>query len=335
MDLRSTLNLPDAEFAIPMKADLPKREPEIQQRWDERRIYHRILEAHRNDPLFVLHDGPPYTNSPIHIGTALNKVLKDFVVKSRAMMGFRAPYVPGYDNHGLPIELAVLKSFHEKGVKPTVVELRRACREHAAKYVQIQNEQFKRLGVFGLWETPYQTMDYRFEASILRVFKAMVEKGYVYKGLRPTLWSPTARTALAESEVLYRDHISRSIYVRFPLRRDPNELFGAWPNLYAVIWTTTPWTIPANLAVAFHPELDYAIVKVGGDHYVVLDALAQPVSEKLGWKGWKRVGKLQGINFDHSVFKQPIFDRDSLGVVADYVSAEEGTGVVHTAPGHG
>jgi isoleucyl-tRNA synthetase len=366
MDLRSTLNLPDSEFAIPMKANLSTLEPQIQKRWEEERIYHAILQSRADAPTFVLHDGPPYTNSPIHIGTALNKILKDFVVKSRTMMGFRAPYVPGYDNHGLPIEQSVVRKYVERikseqkaGSSETAQrlglegsasegsvanslrssknlgEFRRACREHAREYLGVQTSQFQRLGVFGLWEMPYATMQFRFEAEIIRVFRRMVEGGYIYRGLRPTLWSPTSRTALADTEIVYHDHVSTSIYVRFPLKRDPNQVLKDQRNVYAVIWTTTPWTIPANLAIAFHPDLSYAIVEVDGNAYIVYEGLVEKIAEKLGWHDYKVAGKLLGVNFDHMVFSHPIFDRDSLGVLAEYVTTEDGTGLVHTAPGHG
>lgn len=333
--MRSTLNLPDADFTIPMKAGLPTLEPKILAEWEAQAIYHRIQEARKDAPTFVLHDGPPYTNSPIHIGTALNKILKDFVVKSRTMMGFRAPYVPGYDNHGLPIEQAAMKKFQEKKVVPSILELRKACRAHAAEYIGIQSEQFQRLGVFGLWELPYTTMDFRFEAEIIRTFKRLVEGGYVYKGLRPTLWSPTSRTALADTEIVYREHTSVAIYVRFALQSDPNQIFSKFPHLYTVIWTTTPWTIPANLAVAFHPEMEYAIVKVGAEHYLILDALVEKTAAAVGWTDYQVVERFDGITVDGAAFKHPIFDRPSIAVMADYVTTEDGTGVVHTAPSHG
>lgn len=335
MDLRQTLNLPDAEFTIPMKADLPKREPEIQARWDEMGIYHRLQEARAGAESFVLHDGPAYTNNPVHLGTALNKILKDFVMKSQCMMGKRTPYVPGYDNHGLPIEQAVIKEFQAKKEHPDAATLRKACREHAAKYVRIQTEQFKRLGVFGLWERPYETMNFRYEAELIRVFKRLVEGGYVYRGLRPTLWSPTQRTALADTELVYKEHVSKAIYVRFKLKDDPNRMFEDYPNLYTVIWTTTPWTIPANLAVAFHPDLEYAIVKVGDEHYLLLKDLVDRTADFVGWKNYEIVNTLEGVNMDQAVFAHPIYGRDSLAVMATYVTTEDGTGVVHTAPGHG
>ncbi|HRK20800.1 MAG TPA: class I tRNA ligase family protein, partial [Fimbriimonadaceae bacterium] len=335
MDLRATLNLPDPDFTIPMKADLPTREPEIQARWAAEGIYARIHEARKDAPTYVLHDGPPYTNSPIHIGTALNKILKDMVVKSRTMMGFRAPYVPGFDNHGLPIEQAVMRAFHERKESPDVVTLRRACREHAKKYIDIQTQQFQRLGVFGMWERPYTTMDYRFEAEIVRVFKKLAQLGYVYRGLRPTLWSPTQRTALADTEIVYQEHTSRSIYVRFPLVEDIGGWADGLENVYTIIWTTTPWTIPANLAVAFHPELEYVIVRSGEAHYLVLKDLSERVRQAIGAEEWVPVREILGASFEGSRFKHPIFERDSVGVLADYVTTEDGTGIVHTAPGHG
>ncbi len=327
--------MPDPNFTIPMKADLPKLEPEIQAKWDASKIYHRILESRAGAPDYVLHDGPPYTNDEIHLGTALNKILKDFAVKSHTMMGFRCPYVPGYDNHGLPIEQSVMKLFHEQKVKPTTVELRKACREHARKFIDLQSRQFRRLGVFGLWERPYTTMDYRFEAEIIRVFKRMVEGGYVYKDLRPTLWSPTARTALADTEIVYKDHTSKAIYVRFPLLHDHNGFSKGLRNFYTIIWTTTPWTIPANLAVAFHPAVEYAVVRVGQDHYLIANDLVPRVAEALGWSDYEVLYVDLGASFEKSSFKHPIFDRPSICVMADYVTTEDGTGVVHTAPGHG
>lgn len=332
MDLKESLNLPDPNFTIPMKADLAVREPEQQVVWDEMDIYGQIQKVRQSDPAYVLHDGPPYTNNPIHIGTAFNKILKDFVLKSRLVMGYRVPYVPGYDNHGLPIEQAVMKRFQEKKEAPSKIELRRACREHAEKYINLQTSQFKRLGIFGLWERPYTTMEYRFEAEIVRVFKRLVELGYVYRGQRPTLWSPTAQTALADTEIVYKEVTSKSIFVRFPLESWP---FEGLPNTYALIWTTTPWTIPANLALAFHPKHTYDVLRVGEDHYIVVHELVEQVASKVDWGSWEVVKSFIGSEIEGSQFKHPVFDRLSLAVLAEYVTTEDGTGVVHTAPGHG
>ncbi|MBS1713496.1 MAG: isoleucine--tRNA ligase [Armatimonadetes bacterium] len=335
MDFKLTLNLPDADFTIPMKADLPVREPAIQAAWKEARLYETVQEHRKDDPLFLMHDGPPYTNGPIHIGTAFNKILKDFALKSRMVMGYRVPYVPGFDNHGLPIEQAVMKKFAEQHQTPDKVELRRACREHAARFIDLQTEQFSRLGIFGRWDKPYRTMDYRYEAGIVRVFKRLVERGYVYRGLRPTLWSPTVQTALADTEIVYKDVRSKAITVRFPLPGGlPGPLSGL-TDVYAVIWTTTPWTIPANLALAFHPEYTYDVVHVDGSHYVVLHELVAKVAEKVGWTDFTTVGSLPGSAFEGLTFRHPVFERDSVGVLADYVTTEDGTGIVHTAPGHG
>lgn len=336
MDFKSTLNLPDPEATIPMKAGLSEREPEMLKRWDEMGLYHRRMMERAGAEDYVLHDGPPYTNSPMHIGTAFNNILKDFVLKSRFLMGYRTPYVPGYDNHGLPIEQAVMKKFVAQKVTPTIAQLRQACRDHAAEYIQIQNDQRQRLGMMGLFEKPYTTMDFRFEAGIIRVFKRLVEAGQIYRGLRPVLWSPTSRTALADTEIVYKEHTSKSIYVRFPLKHDANGWSKQFDGpIFCVIWTTTPWTIPANLAVAFHPGLDYSVVRVDGNYYVMLSALVEKVAEKIGWGEYEVVGEFLGATFEHTTFAHPVYGRDSLAVLADYVTTEDGTGVVHTAPGHG
>jgi isoleucyl-tRNA synthetase len=349
MDLKSTLNLPDPNKTIPMKANLPILEPSIQAEWSANSIYHQLLDARKDAETFVLHDGPPYTNSPIHMGTALNKILKDFVLKSRLIMGYRVPYVPGYDNHGLPIEQAVQKKFADQKIKPDGTQLRVACREHAAEFIDIQTEQFCRLGIFGLWEKPYRSMDFRFEAGILRVFKRLVEKGLVYKGLRPTLWSPTSRTALADTEIVYKeDHVSQAIHVAFEVIDGAGKL---QPGTKAIIWTTTPWTIPANLALAFHPEFEYAEVEVDtteltpeneGDWatgespvYLVATELLERIAAKVGWTRYRILNRIVGAELEGLRFRHPALPRESVGVLADYVTAEDGTGVVHTAPSHG
>ena len=336
MNLKSTLNLPDPEFSIPMKANLAQREPEMQKQWAEMGIYQLIQDIRKDAPTYVLHDGPPYTNGPIHVGTALNKILKDFVVKSQTMMGKRAPYVPGYDNHGLPIEQAVMKKFKEKKLDPNIVELRKACREHAEHFIAVQTEQFQRLGVFGMWDRPYTSMDFAYEAEIIRIFKRLVEGNYVYRGLRPVLWSPTSRTALADTEIVYEDHVSRSIYVKFPLLEDKNGLFEGLDNVSCVIWTTTPWTIPANLAVAFHPHLEYIVAKTDDHgHLVVLKDLAEATFAKCGITSHQVVKFFKGSEVEFTEFKHPVYGRKSTAVLADYVTTEDGTGIVHTAPGHG
>ena len=318
-----------------MKADLPIREPEIQAIWAQSNLYQAILDSRKGADVYLLHDGPPYTNSPIHIGTALNKTLKDFVLRTRTMMGYACPYVPGFDNHGLPIEQAVTKVFQEKGVTPDIATLRQACRDHAQRYIGIQTEQFQRIGILGLWEKPYVTMDYKYEAEIVRTFKRLVEKDQVYRGLRPVMWSPTCQTALADTEIVYAEHTSKAIYVRFPLKNDLAAIFEGYENLYTIIWTTTPWTIPANLAVAYHPEYEYSIVRVGADHYLLVDELVDKTMAKCGFETFERVGKVKGSDIEGVEFKHPVFDRASVAVLADYVTTEDGTGVVHTAPGHG
>ncbi len=359
MDLKSTLHLPDPEFTIPMKADLAQREPGIQANWDAASIYHEIQKSRAGRKPFVLHDGPPYTNSPIHLGTALNKILKDFVVKSRTMMGHLAPYVPGYDNHGLPIELAVLASWAEEVKKDPVrlaelgfdskpsdaaltarlrkdlAELRTRCRSHAQRYIEVQTQQFKRLGVFGLWEKPYTTMAYEYEAEIVRTFKRLVMANQVYRGLRPVLWSPTSQTALADTEILYKDHTSKAIYVAFPLSEDPKGILTQYGDVSAVIWTTTPWTIPANLACAFHPDLNYAVVQTSRGLLLMYEGLVERVMAEFGVSGHSVLGRIQGMDLEGIEFKHPIYDRHSTAVLADYVTTEDGTGIVHTAPGHG
>ncbi|MEO7453963.1 MAG: isoleucine--tRNA ligase [Fimbriimonadales bacterium] len=331
MNLRETLNLPDPDFTIPMKADLAIREPEMQKGWDGADLYHRILESRKGRPKFVLHDGPPYTNSPVHIGTALNKSLKDFVVRYKTLRGFYAPYVPGYDTHGLPIELAV----QAKHGRLQPAEMREKCRAHALEFIKVQTEQFKRLGVLGDWENRYATLDYAFEASVVRAFAKLAEKGFLYRDLRPTHWSTGMRTALADTELVYEDHVSKAIYVRFPLVSDAAELLPGIDNLYTIIWTTTPWTIPGNLGVAFHPEFEYSVFRVGSDHYLLYDGLAEKVFAQIGFDKYEKVATVLGSTLEGLVFKHPIFDRDSLAVLANYVTTEDGTGVVHTAPGHG
>lgn len=335
MDYRKTLTLPDQEFTIPMRAGLPSLEPRIQERWAEMRLYHRIQEQTRGRKKFILHDGPPYTNYPIHIGTAMNRVLKDFIVKFRTMSGHDVPFIPGFDNHGMPIEQAVIRKFREEGKTPSKVELCKACREHAAYYIGLQTEQSKRLGVFGDWERRYASMDFHYEAKLVRAFGELVEKGYIYRGQRPVTWCPVCTTALAEAEVEYEDHVSESIYVSFPLLSDPNGVFAGRKNPYALIWTTTPWTIPANLGVAAARDMEYSLVEAGDRTYLLYAGLVRPAMEQCGISEYREVGVVQGSALEGMSFRHPIFQRPSVVVFADYIKADEGTGLVHTAPGHG
>ncbi len=290
MDYKATLNLPQTDF--PMKANLPQREPEILARWAEQKLYHRIQEARTGRPLYLLHDGPPYANGHIHIGHALNKILKDIIVKSKTMEGYQAPYVPGWDCHGLPIEHQVTKELGPKKKGLSAVELRRLCRDYAERFYRIQREEFQRLGVLGDWELPYLTMDREYEAAIIREFGKFVEKGGVYKGLKPVLWCTVDQTALAEAEVEYEDLTSPSIFVRFPFKNTPQVLakgggFGI-PELAGVekdsivIWTTTPWTLPANQAVAVHPEIAYSFVQEGSEILIIAEKLVEVVTKACG-----------------------------------------------------
>jgi isoleucyl-tRNA synthetase len=331
---RDTLHLPKEEDTIAMRANLPEQEPRWQAFWREINLYQRMLEKPAPNGDFILHDGPPYSNGDIHIGHALNKTLKDIVVRSYRMRGYRTPYVPGWDNHGMPIENAVAKQFLERGEKPNKATLRRACREYAQRYVNIQREQFERLGLVGEWDKPYLTMDYAFEAGLVRIFGELAQKGYIYRGLRPTLWCPTCQTALADAEVEYEEKTSDSIYVAFPVVKPPAGA-PATENLKILIWTTTPWTIPANLALAVHPELEYAYVQADGAVYLLAHRLVAPTMEVFSVGDYKVLGTATGVQLEGAVAKHPIFDRESPVVLAEYVTAEDGTGVVHTAPGHG
>jgi isoleucyl-tRNA synthetase len=336
---KNTVNLPRTGF--PMKANLQTAEPEWLARWKEMDLYGQIRQKRAGRPKFVLHDGPPYANGHIHIGHALNKILKDFIVRSRTMAGFDAPYVPGWDCHGLPIELKVDRELGPKKRAMSVADFRRACREYAGEYVRIQREEFERLGVLGLWPRPYLTMNYQYQAAIVRALGKFVEKGMVYKGKKPVHWCIHCRTALAEAEVEYEPHTSPSIYVEFRLALDRSaELESRVPGLAgrhvsALIWTTTPWTIPSNLAIAFHPEVIYGAYPVGSTHVIVAQALAPRVSQAIGRPFGEPVATFPGAVMEGLAFRHPLYERDSVGVLGDYVTLEQGTGVVHTAPGHG
>ncbi len=348
MDYKQTLNLPKTDF--PMRANLAQREPDVLQRWRDEGLYQRLLEQNAGNEPYVLHDGPPYANGDVHLGTALNKIIKDVIVKRQLMAGRYAPYVPGWDCHGMPIEHQVLRKLGNKAREMPRLEIRRQCREFAEKYLDIQREQFQRLGVLGDWQNPYLTMSPEYEAGIIRTFRKLVEGDYIYRGLRPVHWCPTCGTALAEAEVEYADHVSPSIYVRFRFRgsaeqagamardeKDREELASAHGSVSAVIWTTTPWTLPANLAVCLNPTLDYVAVRVGEEYLIVAHRLVDAVLDAAGIDG----AEVRKIPVDLSsmdggdVFQHPLIDRPSKLIFGTHVTADTGTGCVHTAPGHG
>ncbi|MFN3323446.1 MAG: isoleucine--tRNA ligase [Bryobacteraceae bacterium] len=335
IDLKKTVNLPRTDF--PMKANLPQLEPRLLQNWEETKLYERIRNARSGRPLWVLHDGPPYANGNIHLGTAFNKILKDFMVKSRSMAGFDAPFVPGWDCHGLPIEIKVDSELGKRKAAMTANEIRGECRKYAAKFVDLHRRDFKRLGVFGRWEKPYLTMSAEYEAVIARAFVDFLDQGYVYKGLKPVHWCINDRTALAEAEVEYENHTSPSIWVRFAMTSAPAKVDPALAGkqVYGVIWTTTPWTIPANMAVAYHPKFEYVAAEAGGAVYIVADALLKQTADRCGWGDPKILARFPGAKLEGTVFRHPFLERDSLGILGDHVTLEQGTGAVHTAPGHG
>src|SRR5437773_1192481 len=336
---KDTVNLPRTDF--PMKAGLPTSEPQTLARWAEMDLYGRIREARAGAPKSVLHDGPPYANGNIHMGTALNKILKELVVKSRSMAGFDAPYVVGYDCHGLPIELQVDRELGPSKRQMSVADFCRACRAYAERFVGTMSEQFQRLAILGTWDAPYLTMNFKYQAAIARAFGRFVEQGLVYKGKKPVHWCIHCRTALAEAEVEYKDHTSPSIYVEFALAEDGRaELARRVPALAGrdvsvLIWTTTPWTIPSNLAIAFHPEVDYAAYGVEGRAVIVAEALASRVGATVGKTFGPPLARMKGAELEHVRFQHPLYARASVGVLGDYVTLEAGTGAVHTAPGHG
>ncbi|BHH82984.1 isoleucine--tRNA ligase [Desulforhopalus sp. 52FAK] len=335
MDYRDTLNLPKTGFK--MKANLAQKEPMVLKRWQKEGLYQMIQEQNKEKPLFILHDGPPYANGNIHLGTAFNKILKDIILRSKRMAGFNAPYVPGWDCHGLPIEHNVDKELGEK--KNTIPKLskRAACRKYANKWIKTQKEQFKRLGVLGDWDDPYLTINYSYEAAIAREFNKFLLSGAVVRNRKPVYWCSTCTTALAEAEVEYHDHTSPSIYVKFRAGEDFSDIDPALggDNVYFVIWTTTPWTLPANLGVAMHPDFTYAAVKVGSETWILAEDLVEQVMTETEQQDYEVVATFGASGFEKRICKHPFMERDSLLMLATYVTADAGTGCVHTAPGHG
>lgn len=336
MDYKKTLNLPKTDF--PMKANLVKKEPDMIEKWEKEGLYHIIRETSKGRKRYMLHDGPPYANGHIHMGTAFNKVLKDIIIKSKQMAGFDAPYVPGWDCHGLPIEHRVDQELGPRKAEMSQVEIRQRCRKYAEKYVDIQGREFKRLGVLGEWERPYLTMNFDYEATIIREFGKFALNGSLVKSKKPIYWCASCGTALAEAEVEYEEHTSPSIFVKFPMVSD---LSREYPSLEGkkvsiVIWTTTPWTVPANLAIAFHPDFDYVAVETGDDEVIILaERLVAGCMDTFGIASYRVVGEIKATSLENLRAKHPLYDRDSLIVLASYVTLEAGTGCVHTAPGHG
>ncbi len=335
MDYKETLNLPKTDF--PMKANLVKKEPEMLKKWETEGVYELIRNHSRGRPKYVFHDGPPYANGHIHMGHALNKILKDFVVKIMSMKGYDATFIPGWDCHGLPIEHQVGKDLKSKKKDFSKTEIRKLCRDYAAKFVDIQKEEFKRLGVFADWDKPYLTMDYEYEATIVREFGKFVQSGNVYKGLKPVHWCTNCMTALAEAEVEYGNHKSSSIYVKFPVVSGwENQISGVdSKKVHFVIWTTTPWTLPANLAVCVHPEFQYVAVEIQNEYWVVAEERLPALVLEWEVDDYKIIGKCSGKDLENIICRHPFIERDSKVILGDHVTLEQGTGCVHTAPGHG
>lgn len=337
MDYKDTLNMMKTDF--PMRANLPQREPEILKGWYDNKLYEKLMENNEGKPLFILHDGPPYANGDIHIGHALNKTLKDFIVRYKNMTGFKSPYVPGWDTHGLPTELKARKEAHITAQSNiSDLELRKICRETALGYVDMQRESFKRLGVIGEWDNPYITLTKDFEAEQIKVFASMATKGYIYKGLKPVYWCPDCNTALAEAEIEYAEDPCHSIYVKFNVEDDLGKLTAMGADLsktYFVIWTTTTWTLPANVAICVGPDFEYSLIKSGDEYYVMATELAASAMEAKGVTEYETLGTIMGSELEYIKCRHPFIDRISLVIVGDHVTLESGTGCVHTAPGHG
>ncbi|MBQ8598836.1 MAG: class I tRNA ligase family protein, partial [Oscillospiraceae bacterium] len=334
-DYNKTLNLVQTDFN--MRAALPQREPGMVAKWQEDDLYHKMVKNNEGKPLYVLHDGPPYANGDIHLGTALNKVLKDFIVRQKNMSGYKAPYVPGWDTHGLPIELKARK---KAGVSSNIspVELRKICAEYALHYVDTQRKQFERLGVLGDFDDPYLTLKPEFEAKQIEVFGKMATNGYIYKGLKPVYWCPECQTALAEAEIEYEEDPCFSIYVKFDVKDDKGKLAALGADLsktYFVIWTTTTWTLPGNMAICVGPEYEYCLVKANGEYYIMARELIDATMKAAEIAEYEIVGSIQGKELEYMVCRHPFMDRDSLVIVGDHVTLDSGTGCVHTAPGHG
>ncbi len=336
-DYNSTLNLPKTDF--PMRAGLPKSEPQFLEKWEKENLYEKVLEKNKNNPKYIVHDGPPYANGDIHMGHALNKILKEFVVRYKNMTGFFSPFVPGWDTHGLPTELkARAKAGVESAGEISTAELRDLCKEFVLNYVDDQRNQFKRLGILADWNNPYITLQKEYEAKQIEVFAGMADKGYIYRGLKPVYWCPDCQTALAEAEIEYSNDKCYSVYVKFALADDCGKLSSMGADVsktYFVIWTTTTWTLPANVAICVGPKFNYALVKCGDEYYVMAEELCKGVMETAGIESYEVIGSIKGSELEFMKAQHPFLDRESLVILGDHVTLESGTGCVHTAPGHG
>lgn len=336
-DYNATIHLPKTDF--PMRAGLPAREPVFQEEWEKEGLYQQLMEKNEGKTLFILHDGPPYANGNLHMGHALNKVLKDIIVRYKNMAGFHAPYTPGWDTHGLPIERQAIKAYGMDRDKVSVAEFRSKCEEFACEHVNTQRTQFKRLGVLGDWEKPYLTLTHDFEATQIEVFGEMVKKGFIYKGMKPVYWCPKDETALAEAEIEYQDVPCKSIFVKFAVTHDKgviSKLIGTTENVYFVIWTTTTWTIPGNLAISLNPFFEYDFVKVpNGEIYILAKELVEPVMKTARIGEWEVLATALGSDLEMVKTRHPLFDRDSVVITGEHVTLDAGTGCVHTAPGFG
>ncbi|MFH0793678.1 MAG: isoleucine--tRNA ligase, partial [bacterium] len=334
-DFRSTLNLPQTDF--PMRANLFQREPEIMKKWDELRLEEKLDERRAGKPKYILHDGPPYANGNIHLGHALNKILKDLVVRYKTMKGFSSTYIPGWDCHGLPIEQKVVQDLGAKVRELAPLDIRRRCEAYANKYINVQREEFKRLGVGGKWDEPYLTMSPEYEVGILKTLRTLVEKGLVYRGFKPVYWCPIFQTALAEAEIEYNEqHVSPSIHVRFPLQKPESvAALNGLPKPSIVIWTTTPWTLPANVAVCLHPTFDYVAAVCGEETFIVAEGLLEAFKKDCGLGACEVKAKFKAGALEHQPCAHPLLDKSSVVILGHHVTLDQGTGCVHTAPGHG
>ncbi len=335
MDYKDTLNLPNTPF--PMRGNLPVKEKEFLAYWEEAKIYEKMTDGKEGKPTFILHDGPPYANGNIHLGTSLNKILKDIIVKSKSMAGFRADYIPGWDCHGLPIEHQIEKETKAKKISASKLEVRHRCREYAGKFIDIQRAEFRRLGVLGDWDHPYITMNYEYQATIVEELEKFFQRGEVYRKKKPVYWCTSCMTALAEAEIEYDTKKSQAIYVKFPHKGERTAALKGFPDkpVFMLIWTTTPWTLPANLAIAVHPDFTYVAVETEKEIYIVLKDLVEDIMKRGGIDSYKILDEISPESLKEMTFNHPFIDRRSVVVFADYVAADTGTGAVHTAPGHG